>query len=217
MERNTLEAQRRTAIGTKHARLLRQEQRVPGIIYGPKQDPVPFCVDRHDLEVELLHGQRVLSLNLEGQTHAYLIRDIQYNHLGSEFLHLDLSPINLDEKVTLKVAVELRGTPKGATEGGVLDQTLNEIEIECLASDIPTAIKASVASLDVGESLTVGDLNLPDGVTCLQESGIIVATVRVVAEEIEATETEAEEETTAPEVITKGKADEEEDAEKKSS
>ena len=161
MERNTLEAQRRTATGTKHARLLRQEQRVPGIIYGPKQDPVPFCVDRHDLEVELLHGQRVLSLNLEGQTHAYLIREVQYDHLGSEFLHLDLSPINLDEKVTLKVAVELRGTPKGATEGGVLDQNLNEIEIECLASDIPTAIKASVASLDVNESLTVGDLKLP--------------------------------------------------------
>lgn len=216
MERNTLEAQRRTATGTKHARMLRQEQRVPGIIYGPKQDPVPFCVDRHDLEVELLHGQRVLSLNLEGQTHAYLIRDIQYNHLGSEFLHLDLSPINLDEKVTLKVAVELRGTPKGATEGGVLDQNLNEIEIECLASDIPTAIKASVANLDVNESLTVGDLKLPDGVACLQQAGDIVATVRVIAEEIEATETE-EEETTAPEVITKGKADEEEDAEKKSS
>ncbi len=216
MERNTLEAQRRTAIGTKHARLLREEQRVPGIIYGPKQDPVPFCVDRHDLEVELLHGQRVLSLNLEGQTHAYLIRDIQYNHLGSEFLHLDLSPINLDEKVTLKVAVELRGTPKGATEGGVLDQNLNEIEIECLASDIPTAIKASVASLDVNESLTVGDLKLPDGVSCLQDTADIVATVRVIAEEIEATETD-EEETTTPEVITKGKADEEEDAEKKSS
>lgn len=216
MERNTLEAQRRTAIGTKHARLLREEKRVPGIIYGPKQDPVPFCVDRHDLEVELLHGQRVLSLNLEGQTHAYLIRDIQYNHLGSEFLHLDLSPINLDEKVTLKVAVELRGTPKGATEGGVLDQNLNEIEIECLASDIPTAIKASVASLDVNESLTVGDLKLPDGVSCLQDTADIVATVRVIAEEIEATETD-EEETTAPEVITKGKADEEEDTEKKSS
>lgn len=216
MERNTLEAQRRTAIGTKSTRLLRKERRVPGIIYGPKQEPVPFCVDRHDLEVELLHGQRVLSLNIEGQIQAYLIRDIQYNHLGSEFLHLDLSPINLDEKVTLKVAVELRGTPKGATEGGVLDQTLNEIEIECLASDIPTAIKASVASLDVGESLTVGDLKLPDGVSCLQEAGNIVATVRVVAEEIEATEIE-EEETTAPEVITKGKADEEEDAEKKSS
>ena len=216
MERNTLEAQRRTAIGTKSTRLLRKERRVPGIIYGPKQEPVPFCVDRHDLEVELLHGQRVLSLNIEGQIQAYLIRDIQYNHLGSEFLHLDLSPINLDEKVTIKVAVELRGTPKGATEGGVLDQTMNEIEIECLASDIPTAIKASVASLDVGESLTVGDLKLPDGVSCLQETGDIVATVRVVAEEIEATETE-EEETTAPEVITKGKADEEEDAEKKSS
>ena len=216
MERNTLEAQRRTAIGTKSTRLLRKERRVPGIIYGPKQEPVPFCVDRHDLEVELLHGQRVLSLNIEGQIQAYLIRDIQYNHLGSEFLHLDLSPINLDEKVTIKVAVELRGTPKGASEGGVLDQTMNEIEIECLASDIPTAIKASVASLDVGESLTVADLKLPDGVSCLQETGDIVATVRVVAEEIEATETE-EEETTAPEVITKGKADEEEDAEKKSS
>ena len=209
METKTLEAERRSNTGTNCTRKLRQTNRVPGVIYGDGADGIPFSVPRHDLEVELLHGQRVLSLNLDGKTQSYLIKDIQYNHLGKEFLHIDLASVDLNETVTVKVSVELRGTPKGASEGGVLDQVLNELEVQCLASDIPGEIRASVAKLDVQESLTVADLELPEGVKTTRDPGDIVATVRVVAEEVEPTATE-EEEPAAPEVITKGKVEEEE-------
>ena len=215
METKTLEAERRSNTGTNCTRKLRQTNRVPGVIYGDGADGIPFSVPRHDLEVELLHGQRVLSLNLDGKTQSYLIKDIQYNHLGKEFLHIDLASVDLNETVSVKVSVELRGTPKGASEGGVLDQVLNELEVQCLASDIPGEIRASVAKLDVQESLTVADLELPEGVKTTRDPGDIVATVRVVAEEAEPTATE-EEAPAAPEVITKGKADEEESGKQES-
>ncbi len=215
METKTLEIQRRDLTGTTYARKLRSANRVPGIIYGQKgAATVPFSMDLHDLEVELLHGSRVLSLNLEGQTQSYLIKDLQYNHLGTEFEHIDLAIVKMDEKVTLKVAIELKGTPKAAAEGRVLDQVLNEVEIECLASEIPNVIRVSVTNLEENESLTVGDLELPDGVTATQDATDVVATFRTVAEEAEPIETE-EEAPAAPEVITKGKADEE-DAESES-
>ena len=148
METKTLEIQRREHTGTTYARQLRKAGRVPGIIYSHKDaGTVPFSVDYHDLEVELLRGRRVLSLSLEGQTQSYLIKELQYNHLGNEYEHIDLASVKLDEKVTLKVAIELKGTPKAASEGRVLDQVLNEVEIECLASEIPNVIRASVTNL----------------------------------------------------------------------
>lgn len=213
METKTLEIQRRENTGTTHARKLRQAGRVPGIIYAGKDAAtVPFSVDYHDLEVELLHGQRVLSLSLDGKTQSYLIKELQYNHLGNEYEHIDLASVKLDETVTLKVAIELKGTPKAAAEGRVLDQVLNEVEIECLAAEIPSVLRASVADLAEDASLTIADLDLPDGVTAKQDASDVVATFRTVAEEAEPTETE-QEEATAPEVITKGKAADEEDAE----
>jgi len=209
METKTLEIQRREQTGTTYARQLRKAGRVPGIIYGQEHAAtLPFSVDYHALEVELLHGRRVLSLSLEGKTQSYLIKELQYNHLGNEYEHIDLAVVRMDEKVTLKVAIELKGTPKAAAEGRVLDQMLNEVEIECLASEIPNVIRVSVTNLEENESLTVGDLELPDGVTATQDATDVVATFRTIAEEVEPTETE-EEEAAAPEVITKGKADEE--------
>ena len=209
MEKNTLQAELRQETGTRPSRKLRRTDRVPGVVYRRHEASVPFCVDRHALEVELLHGHRVLSMALDGKELSYLIKDLQYDHLGSDLLHVDLAVVNLDEKVTLKVRVELRGTPQGASEGGVLDQTLNEIEIECLAANIPAEIRASVAKLGVNESLTVADLDLPEGVKATQPGSDIVVSVRVVAEEVAAAEPE-EVAPAAPEVITKGKAPEEE-------
>ena len=209
METKTLEIQRREQTGTTYARQLRKAGRVPGIIYGQKDAAtLPFSVDYHALEVELLHGRRVLSLSLEGKTQSYLIKELQYNHLGNEYEHIDLAVVRMDEKVTLKVAIELKGIPKAAAEGRVLDQMLNEVEIECLAAEIPNVIRVSVTNLQEDESLTVGDLDLPDGVKAMQDATDVVATFRTIAEEVEPTETE-EEEPAAPEVITKGKADEE--------
>ncbi len=204
MESQTLTATSRSSIGTHCCRKLRDRGQVPGIIYGHGEAPQAFSVDRHDLEVQLGRGHHVLALDLDAQTRSYLVKDVQYDPLGTHVVHVDLARIDLHEKVRLKIAVELRGTPQGTTEGGVLDQLLNELEIECLASAIPHEIRATVGHLGVNQSLTVGDLQLPDGVVPTLNADTVIATVRVIAEELAPEEAE-EAEATEPEIISRGK------------
>lgn len=214
MDLKTLTAQHRPQTGSKYTRKLRKTGKVPGIVYGHGEDPVPFVIDYHDLSVELQHGQRLLSLDLQGQVQSFLVKDVQFDHLGSEMLHIDLARVDLNEIVTVQVALELRGVPRGAAEGGVLEQILADLEIQCLASSIPNEIRASVAGLHVGESLTVGQLELPEGVKTKVDPATVIATVRVVAEELAPAVVETTEEV-EPEVITKRKVEEGEEPQEK--
>ena len=122
--------------------------------------------------------------------------------------------VDLDEKVTVKVAVELKGTPKGIGNGGVLDQHLAEIEVECLMTQIPDTLTPLVTHLDIGDTMLVGELELPPGVTALTNPQERLASVTVLAEEPEAAEEETESESAEPEIITKGKKEEETPGEK---
>lgn len=215
MESKTLKAEQRSTTGTKAARSLRESGLLPGIIYGHGEEPVTFSVDRHEFEVEMLHGRRLLSLDIQGKEESFLVKEVQYDHLGIDPIHLDLTRVDLNETIRVHVSITLRGTPKGAHEGGVLDHLTNEIEVECLASNIPDEIRAHVAELEVGESLTVAALEMPEGVKALADPEKVVATVRVVAEEAPSEEVE-EEKSAEPEIITKGKAEDEEDSAEKS-
>jgi len=191
-EATTLEAKRRTGRGTRRARLVRAGGRVPGIIYGHGEEPEGVSLDSHDFEVALAHHQRTLALDLDGHTSQYLIKAVQYDHHGIKPIHVDLMRVDVDERVRVTVAIELRGVPKGVSEGGVLDQTLNKIDVECLATAIPETLQPFVSELDVNESFLVKDLELPDGVEVLTDPEEKVATVRVLAAEPEEVEVEAE-------------------------
>jgi len=104
-----------------------------------------------------------------------LISEIQWDALGSEILHLDLIRVSKDEAVSVNVAIELRGEAPGTNEGGVLDHVLHQVEIECRADSIPDRLAISVNNLHVGDTLTVGDLELPDGAKLNAEPDAIVA------------------------------------------
>jgi large subunit ribosomal protein L25 len=208
METVTLNASRRDKIGTKHSRRLRESGKLPAIIYGHGEDPEAIVLPGHEVEVELLHGARVLEVSLEGKTKKFLIKDVQYDYLGTTPIHLDLMRVDLDETVTVRVGIELKGTPKGVSDGGVLDQHLADIEVECLMTNIPDTLTPLVIHLGVGESLLVGDLDLPPGVKALAGADERVASVSMLAEEVEEEEAPAEEEEAQPEVISKGKKEE---------
>ncbi|MFQ5491366.1 MAG: 50S ribosomal protein L25 [Phycisphaerae bacterium] len=215
MEQQTLKATRREQIGTKHTRRLRKKGDLPAIIYGHGEKPEPVALSLHEVEVELLHGARILNLDLGTKDkQQFLIKDVQYDYLGTNPLHLDLLRVDLDEKVTLKVAVELKGTPKGVSNGGVLDQHLGEIEVECLMTQIPETLTPLVTHIDIGDTLLVGDLELPPGVTALTGAEERVASVTVLAEETETAEELPEGESAEPEIIAKGKKEEETPGEK---
>ena len=213
METATLKASRRDKIGTKHTRRLREKGLLPAIIYGHGEDPESVSLPAHDVAVELHHGARVLKLALNRKTGQFLIKDVQYDYLGTTPIHLDLMRVDLDETVTVRVGIELKGTPKGVSEGGVLDQPLADIEVECLVTNIPETLTPMVTHLGVGESLLVRDLDLGVGVKALADPEERVASVTVLAEEVEEEKAPSEEEA-QPEVISKGKKEEEQESAK---
>ncbi len=109
-------------------------------------------------------------------------------------LHIDLARVALDERVKVQVPLELKGTPKGVHEGGILDQLLKDLEVECLVTEIPAAIRANVGHLEVGGALHVRDLEIPEGVTPVSDPNDVVCTIKMLAEE----PVEAAEEAEAP-------------------
>ena len=125
-------------------------------------------------------------------------------------IHLDLNRVDLNERVQVQVEVVLKGTPEGVHQGGHLDQMSTEVEIECLVTSIPEDIRANIIGLKVGEMLTAGDLELPEGVTLVTEPDTAIATVRVKGAEVEEEEVAEEAESAEPEVITREKREEEE-------
>jgi large subunit ribosomal protein L25 len=127
-----------------------------------------------------------------------------------EVIHVDFARVSLDEKVKVTVPVELKGTPKGEADGGVLQQIINEVEVECLVTEIPDAIRHNVSEMALDDVLHIKDIKLPSGVKVLQDEDLIVATVKEIKEEVTAAATE--EGPAEPEVIGRKPAEGEEAA-----
>jgi len=203
----TLKAASRSETGTHKVRRLRKSGRVPAIIYGHGEQPVAISLDCHDVAEVVHHGARLLELDLDGKTENVLIKDLQYDHLGQDIIHADLTRVRLDERVEVTVPITLRGTPAG--EGGVLNQLATAVQVECLVTSIPDEIRVSVAALNVGEGIKAGELLLPAGARLLDDPETVICTVRVVAEEEVAAEAPAEA-VAQPEVIGAKKPEESE-------
>ena len=205
-----MKAELRKPSGTRAACTLRREGRVPAILYGHKEEPVAVSLPAHDLAVALGHGAHLLELDVKGSSTRCLIKDVQYDHLDEDPIHVDLVRVSLDERVQVVMPIELRGVPAGVNEGGVLDQILGEVEVDCLVTEIPEAIRVRVTSLGLNESLRLKDLDLPEGVRALAEPDDPVCTVRPLGEEPEE-EAVAEKGEAEPEVIGREEKEQPED------
>lgn len=201
METVTLKARRRGSVGTRESRKVRDSGMLPAVIYGHGEAPESVALDEHDFVVAIGHGVRTMALNVEGKDTQCLIKDVQYNYLGKRPIHVDFMRVDLTEKVRVKVGIELRGVPIGVAHGGVLEHPLVVIEVECLAMAIPGTLHPVVKDLDVGQTLYVRDLVVPEGVKILNDPNEIVASVRVLAEEVVAAPTEPTAEAQVPERI----------------
>lgn len=205
-----LKATQRTGLGSRPNKRLRDSGQVPAVVYGHKEAVIPVAVPTRELVHHLSRGAHVFSLDVEGKTETVLVKEVQYDHLGSEVLHVDFTRVSLDERVKVTVPLELRGTPKGEADGGVLQQLIASLEIECLVTEIPERIRHNVADMELDSVLHIRDLKLPEGVKLLQSGDLIVATVREVLEAAPAEVVEAA--AAEPEVIGR-KAEEEPAAE----
>ena len=189
MPATKLKVTSRQQTGTAACRRLRDQHLVPAVIYGHGQQPLPVCLPEHDLELLLTHGARLLDITLDKKPQKVLIKEVQHDHLGMNIVHVDLVRISLDEKIHLTVPIELRGAVDASSHGGgVVEQHLSELEIECLASNIPDSIQLPVGKLALGESIRVKDLSVEPGVTVLSDPELLVVSVKIVAAEIAAEE-----------------------------
>jgi large subunit ribosomal protein L25 len=202
----TVTAESRTQLGSRANKRLRDSGKLPGVIYGHKLAVVPITLPKKEVVKHLDHGQHLFAVTVEGKAENVLVKDVQYDHMGMDVLHIDFARVDLNERVEVTVPLELKGTPKGEAEGGVLQQIVSELEIECIVTGIPDAIRHNVSDMGMDTVLHLKDIKLPDGIKALQDPELIIASVKEIAEELS---TEAAEGATAePEVIGKKKEDE---------
>jgi large subunit ribosomal protein L25 len=204
-----LVAQPREARGTREARRLRRKGLIPGIVYGHKEATVALAVSAEELEKAVRHGVRVVDLKTKGKTEKALIRDLQWDHLGKELLHVDFTRVALDERVVVTVPVELRGVAPGIAGGGALDQPMHSLSVECLAVKVPESIRVSVSELQVGGVIHVRELVLPPEVKAMADPDAVVVQVIAKQAEPEVAVVPGVAEPAEPEIIGRQKAEEE--------
>jgi large subunit ribosomal protein L25 len=195
-----LTAKVRGELGSRRNKRLRDAGFVPGVIYGHKEAVVPVTLPKKELVGHLNHGAHLFNLALDGKSENVLVKDVQWDHLGIEVLHVDFTRVDLNERVEVTVPLILKGEPKGEAEGGVLTQVISDIQIECLVTQIPEDVRHNVSDMGLNDVVHISDLKLPDGVRAIQDPDQIVATVKEVAEEAPA---EVAEGAAEPEVIGK--------------
>ena len=207
-ERIHLEVKEREQRGSRDSRRLRKAGMIPGVLYGRGHKPHAIYVSERDLRRVLtgsagLHA--ILDVVLEGQksTHSSILKDYQVDPIRGKIDHFDLQEVRLDQPIQTAVVVELVGESVGAKAGGVLSQVAREIRIEALPLEIPERLELDVTPMEIGDSLRLSDLSVPDGVILLDDPETVLATVtvptRVEEPEEEVEEVEEGEEAEVPE------------------
>ena len=206
--------------GKNEARRLRASGRVPAVMYGAKKQPVAVSVDPKQI-TKILHSESghntIFDLAVGGDKTKVMIVDWQYEPIKGRMLHIDLKRIAMDEQIRVRVPVHLTGESAGVKQqGGIMDQVLREVEIECLPADIPSHINADISGLVFGQVLRVADLDHGGKLKFITEATQAVAHITSVKEEVVATPDAAAAAAASPsepEVIKKGKQETAEGAE----
>jgi large subunit ribosomal protein L25 len=166
--------------GSRNARRLRRDGLVPGVIYGGGDEPLHFAVDGRILRNTLAHAGAILQVSVDGSAETnVLVKDVQRHPVRGEAVHLDLLRVRMDVSIHTTVTLDLVGgdDAPGVIEGGVLSQETRELNIAALPGDIPEAIHHDVSGMQINDTLTVGAITPPSGVTLLDDPESVVASV----------------------------------------
>ena len=177
--------------GSRVSRKLRSQGRVPAIIYGHKQTPLPISLPRESVREMIKNSTHLAELLVGDATETVLVRDVQWDHLGKEIIHLDFARVSADESIETDVRLDIRNVAPGVAEGGVLDVLVHGIRVTCRANAIPDAIRIDVGNLHLNESIHVRDLVLPEGVTVDADKDLLLIHVTTRAAAPEPAEGEA--------------------------
>ena len=176
----------------RDARRLLRDGKIPAILYGPKMTTVTLALDKKEFSrrVAGLQGSHLVRLKSASATLAEkvaLVKDMQFHPISGEVIHADFYEVDLSAKIQVHVPLHFVGKAVGIVNGGVLQPILREIEVECLPLDIPEFFNVDVTALDIGDSVHIEDLQMPDGVVSVAEDNL--ALVAVVPPTVEAVET----------------------------
>ncbi len=184
----------------RDAKRLRRSGKIPGVLYGPKTQAVALELDKREFtsRVAGLEGSHLVRLKSAASTLAEkvaLVKDMQFHPINGDVIHADLYEVDLTATIQVRVPLRFVGNAAGVTRGGILQPIVREIEVECLPLDIPEFFNVDVSALDIGDSVHVEDLAMPEGVSAVSEPDL--ALVAVVTPTVEEEPTPAEEVTEA--------------------
>jgi len=219
MNELTIDVQKRATVGANSNRRLRAAGKIPAVVYGGGKETLPIQVDRKTLIDLMKTGgseNAIFLLKLAdsgGKERHAMIRDLQVDPVSRQVVHIDFQRILMTEKVKVQVAIELVGTAYGVkTEGGLLDFVHREVQVECLPGDIPRSIQLDITPLHVGQHVEARELALPSGVVLAEEPDRVIVSLahaKLEAAPAAAGEELLEAEKAEPEVVKRGKAEEE--------
>ena len=206
-----LKAEARPDVGRSAVRKLRAHGFIPAVIYGGTEKPQPLQVSARDINAMMSQasGENVLvelEIGGDGQSRTALVQEVQHSPVGGEIRHVDFHAISMDQLIEAEVPLEPVGTAVGVkTFGGLLEQSLRALAIECLPTDLPDRITVDVSQLNIGDAIHVRDIQLPQGVTPKVQLDLTAFSVVAPVVEEEPVAAEAEAAATEPEVITEKK------------
>lgn len=180
---NTLKAQARDRVGKGASRELRRNNMVPAVIYGDNKDPLPIALDRKSMTERLHAGGfmiTVFEVDVNGEAHRVLAKDYQLDPVKDFLMHIDFFRITKGATLVVEIPVVFEGEEEspGISRGGVLNVVRHTIEVECRASAIPENITASLDGLDIGDSINISDVDLPEGVKpTIEDRDFTIATI----------------------------------------
>lgn len=173
----------------RDAKRLLRSGKIPGILYGPKTQAIALALDKREFssrvaDLEGSHLVRLKSDSSELADKVALVKDMQHHPISGDVIHTDLYEVDLTAKITVNVPLHFIGKAEGVVRGGILQPIVREIEVECLPLDIPAFFDVDVSALDIGDSVHIEELTMPEGVTAVYESNLaLVAVVPPTVEE----------------------------------
>jgi large subunit ribosomal protein L25 len=178
-EQFTISAEKREALGTRVSRRLRKSGKIPAVLARKGEAPLHLLVDAKEFAQLVKKHARIINLNHPAGKDKVFIKEVQYDHLDEHAIHVDFTRIAMDQLLTVEVPLILKGKPVGVSEeGGVLDQYVKILKIQCLPDAIPEQIEADVTSLKKDVKFTVKDLHLPAGLKVAHDADLLLAIVQ---------------------------------------
>lgn len=195
MDYKTINAEKRTELRKSAAKKMRKEGRIPAVIYG-HNDVMNISVDEREFtkKFEKISENTIITVTIGKDNYSVLVKDFQDDILTSKIQHIDFFEIEKGKTLKTNVPIHVEGSAKGAREGGILEQRLHELEVECFPKDIPETITIDVSDLEAGDAIHVADIAVPKGVKVLNMLEQTVVSVTLVKAEVEVTDEDEEEE-----------------------